>query len=499
MNVIIVEVAGGTFALPVDTVREVVDPVPVTPVPFVPAFVEGVVGLGGIILPQIDLRRRLGREDAAPAATSEILVVEAPDGACALRIDRALMLATIASGDFHAFNEAEPGEAEPGEPEVAPEPEGAARAAVAAGLPGDLIAGEFGWRDRTVLVLRSERLGLQGMGALRRRGGGDRLIGQIEGAEGAAHTTAQAQRTFFIVASGTGLFAFPVDQVAEVVAVETITPVPRAPAEVDGVTLLRGWPLLVLSFARLLGRRGTAPDGEAAADGATLIVMAHPQGRFALRIDRVIGIRRFAAADIHESAGAGTPESTGYLVDGRDRIIGLLDCATMIAPDRFARYRKLLPRQAEGERRLSTTEASRTLLTFHIGPEWYALDLDRVERITEYHGRVPVPATARSEVAGVTEVGGEILPVADLRVRLGADTAVTDMTAIIVVKTPAGRWALVVDRVDRLVDLPASDIQAAGGAASHLVAEIGRLNGRLLSVLNPAALFPATPLDKAPR
>lgn len=488
MNVIIVEVAGGTFALPVDAVREVVDPVPVTPLPFVPAFVEGVVGLGGVVLPQIDLRRRLGREDAAPTATSEILVLEAPDGACALRIDRALMLAAIAPGDFHAFNETEPGETEPGT-EPGTEPEGEARAVAAAGLPGDLIAGEFGWRDRTVLVLRSERLGLQGMGALARRGGGDRLIGQSEEAEGAA-PTAPAQRTFFIVGCGPGLFAFPIEQVAEVVVVETITPVPRAPAEIDGVTLLRGWPLLVLSFARLLGRPATAKAGPAEdGTGATLIVMAHPQGRFALRIDRVIGIRRFAAADIHESAGAGAAESTGYLVEDRDRIIGLLDCATMIAPERFARYRKLLPRQAEGERRPLTTEASRALLTFRIGPEWYALDLDGVERITEYHGRIPVPATARSEVAGVTEVGGAILPVTDLRARMGADTAVTDMTAIIVVKTQAGRWALVVDRVDRLVDLPASNIQAAGGAANHLVGAVGRLNGRLLSVLNPAALF----------
>ena len=51
ITVVIVEVAGVAFAVPSRLVERVTPPLAVTPLPLVPGFVDGLVGLGGDILP----------------------------------------------------------------------------------------------------------------------------------------------------------------------------------------------------------------------------------------------------------------------------------------------------------------------------------------------------------------------------------------------------------------------------------------------------------------
>ena len=55
ITVVIVEVAGVAFAVPSRLVERVTPPLPVTPLPLVPGFVDGLIGLGGAILPGADL------------------------------------------------------------------------------------------------------------------------------------------------------------------------------------------------------------------------------------------------------------------------------------------------------------------------------------------------------------------------------------------------------------------------------------------------------------
>jgi purine-binding chemotaxis protein CheW len=46
------------YGLPIEAITEVVRPLKITPLPKMPAFVEGVINLRGIIIPVVDLRRR---------------------------------------------------------------------------------------------------------------------------------------------------------------------------------------------------------------------------------------------------------------------------------------------------------------------------------------------------------------------------------------------------------------------------------------------------------
>lgn len=85
-----VGVAG--YAVDIMRIKEVIHPVPVTPVPKAPSFIEGVIELRGAILPVIDVRKRFELSCGEPTRASKYLVVSVDVGAVrlivALLVDR---------------------------------------------------------------------------------------------------------------------------------------------------------------------------------------------------------------------------------------------------------------------------------------------------------------------------------------------------------------------------------------------------------------------------
>jgi purine-binding chemotaxis protein CheW len=68
-------VGPGHYALDIMRIKEIINPVPVTPVPKAPAFIEGVIELRGAILPIVDLRKRFELPQAPPTRASKFLIV----------------------------------------------------------------------------------------------------------------------------------------------------------------------------------------------------------------------------------------------------------------------------------------------------------------------------------------------------------------------------------------------------------------------------------------
>ena len=68
-------------------VREVIGRQPVTRVPLASPLVQGLINLRGLIVPAVDLRRRLGRPDRSPQADPVNVVVNTPDGQVSLLVD----------------------------------------------------------------------------------------------------------------------------------------------------------------------------------------------------------------------------------------------------------------------------------------------------------------------------------------------------------------------------------------------------------------------------
>lgn len=71
---------GAPYALPVESVREIVRVRPITPIPRVTRDVRGVISLRGEILQVIDLRLRLGLAPTETSKATRIVVVRDEDG-----------------------------------------------------------------------------------------------------------------------------------------------------------------------------------------------------------------------------------------------------------------------------------------------------------------------------------------------------------------------------------------------------------------------------------
>jgi len=80
-------IGGEDYALDIMRVREIIHPLPVTPVPRSPAFVEGVIRLRGDVIPVVDVRKRFGLPTAPATRASRFLVVTVARQRLALVVD----------------------------------------------------------------------------------------------------------------------------------------------------------------------------------------------------------------------------------------------------------------------------------------------------------------------------------------------------------------------------------------------------------------------------
>lgn len=81
--------SGENFALPVTTIHEVIDPLPITLVPNATPHAPGLINVRGIVTPVVDVRLRLRMPEAPAAATrpsGRIIVLEMPVGGVMTRV-----------------------------------------------------------------------------------------------------------------------------------------------------------------------------------------------------------------------------------------------------------------------------------------------------------------------------------------------------------------------------------------------------------------------------
>ncbi len=99
-------------------------------------------------------------------------------------------------------------------------------------------------------------------------------------------------------------------------------------------------------------------------------------------------------------------------------------------------------------------------LTFFVAEEEYAFEVHRVREILGQTRLTPVPK-AHHTIRGVLNRRGEVIPVLDLRARLGLEeVADTDESCIIILTIGSTPIGVAVDRVADVLDISEGDISA---------------------------------------
>ncbi|MEL7473436.1 MAG: chemotaxis protein CheW [Planctomycetota bacterium] len=141
------------------------------------------------------------------------------------------------------------------------------------------------------------------------------------------------------------------------------------------------------------------------------------------------------------------------------------------------------------------------LVTFEVGREEFAVDILRVQEINRMMDLTRVPQSP-PEVEGVINLRGKIIPVIDLRRRFGLQTQErSEHNRIVVIELHGRVIGFIVDRVHEVLRISSSIVDPAPAMVcsidSQFIAGVGKLDDRLLIMLDLSKLFAADLVERA--
>lgn len=413
---VLFEVEGRLCAVDASRVHSVGELPPVSLVPFAPMAVEGLVSVGGAIMPLLDFAAWLdGRPtDRTAEKSGQVMVLDTGSGRIAARVGR-----------VHAL------------------------------VPD----GGFGEQEITIIAAEEIRTGAPAEGA------GD--PGTVGEAEESAPASELRTDPFVVVGIGGQRYCLPIATVREIAPSSEIWPMPGAPAALVGFSYLRGAPLAVISLSALLDAPATS--------AGVFIVLARDGGRLALLADQVIDVRRFRLQ---------AEASEGH-VDDDGSVILPLDPDRLVPEAIRARFRG----DGNGATAIAEAAPTRRLVIFTAAGEACALPVEDVERVIEYRQPIRVPP-GEHDFSDAIEVGGAVVPLIDVRPQLGASASAGTPGACLVTRIGRHGYALAIDRLQQLIAVPESAIDAIAGDRGPVVG-IGRRGDQPFWILSARRLIEA--------
>lgn len=133
------------------------------------------------------------------------------------------------------------------------------------------------------------------------------------------------------------------------------------------------------------------------------------------------------------------------------------------------------------------------LVSFNLEKEEYGVDILKVREINKMMQITKVPKSPYY-VEGVINLRGKIIPVVDLRIKLGMSKKEYDKdTRIIVVEVEDKTLGFIVDCVSEVLRIPKSVTEIppelVAGIDSEYITSVGKLDDRLLILLDLNKLF----------
>ena len=136
---------------------------------------------------------------------------------------------------------------------------------------------------------------------------------------------------------------------------------------------------------------------------------------------------------------------------------------------------------------LDAPAAANQFLTFRVGAEEYGIDILKVQEIRSYEQPTRI-ANSPPFVKGVVNLRGVIVPIVDLRLRLGCEGEYSSFTVVIILNVCNRVVGIVVDSVSDVLEMAAGDIKPPPeiGAAidTRFVTGLGKVGERMLILLD---------------
>lgn len=134
-QLVIFELAGGSYGVDIQFVREINRLLEVTPIPKAPDFVEGIINLRGTIVPVVNLGLRFGLSATEQSKDTRIVVIESGEHTLGMKVDEVSEVLRIPANEIDS-----------------------ATNMATTGIEADFVEGVGKINDRLILILDTDKL-----------------------------------------------------------------------------------------------------------------------------------------------------------------------------------------------------------------------------------------------------------------------------------------------------------------------------------------------------
>ncbi|MCY0965530.1 chemotaxis protein CheW [Parathalassolituus penaei] len=462
------------WALPMAAVREIVRVPAVTRVPRSPSSLLGLANLRGNVIPVFSLRRLMGLEDINDQDCNRAIVLEG-DEPMALVVDRISRVSMIDQLEPLTSHQQQ---------------------------ADHLIAGACRLCAGFPLVMVLDHTSLLGLCHSYQSAPHESRLSNPDSSNNDQAQNDDADQDlcqFVCCRIAHQEFAIPIEQIRRIIEPGTgISSLPNSPLGILGALNVGDETLMLLHMAELF-RLPREPFPER----ARILITDYPGRGYGLLVDQVIGVLRLHANQIRSignimSGDRDMAQFSGLcqLQQGK-RLIAIIDLQRLLLlhglPVNDSQHLSAPERQAldmDADNNDNDSDLVH-MVVYRLGNEEFASPVSCIHEIVRMPERLqPVP-TARQQVDGLMNLRGNILPVADLRTRLGmARGESNDRQRILVFSDQNERSGFVVDQVTEILTIPRQPLADENTARNQHNKVINLpASGRLIQVITPDRLL----------
>jgi purine-binding chemotaxis protein CheW len=469
------------FAVDMAPVQEIIRVPTVVRVPMAPATLDGLANLRGKVLPIISLRRVFGFAEQAHDDATRALVIDIgqPLG---FVVDKVASVVGVEPGKLEGV--------------------GAIQGTVNTELLSCIIKDVGG--HPMIMVLDFAKLIAQEFAEIAAVAQNAAMAGGIyadtKGEDEEEAASDELQLVSFDVAGQE--YAITIDDVQEIVQVpENIVHVPHAQSHVLGLMTLRNRLLPLVSLRRMF-----ALPMQEADEHSRIVVVSLGSASVGIVMDSVNEVLRVAKADVDAMPalfarnGELADISEICRLDGGKRLVSIISAANLFRHSAIKEALSTVDSSHDDQARNEAdaddvaNDDDEQVVVFRLDKEEFGVPIDSVQEIVRVPEELTHVPMAPPFVEGVINLRGAVLPVIDLRRRLGLPTvARSDRQRVMVFLIEGIRTGFIVDSVAEVLKIHKSAIEPAPRLSStqgKLLARMANLEKqkRMVQLIAPAHL-----------
>jgi purine-binding chemotaxis protein CheW len=469
------------FAVDMAPVQEIIRVPKVVRVPLAPPILDGLANLRGKVLPIVSLRRIFGFEEREYDDSTRAVVIDTgqPLG---FVVDKVASVVGVEAGHIEGV--------------------GSIKGTVNTDLLSGIIKNVGG--HAMIMVLDFKKLIAQEfaeLASITKNVTLTSLQSSSATVEEEEETSDELQLVSFEVAGQE--YAIAIDDVQEIVQIpEQVIRVPHSESHVLGVMTLRSRLLPLVSLRRMFALPNQVPD-----ESSRIVVVSLGSVSVGVVMDTVNEVLRVAKSEVDAMPsllakdGALADISQICRLEGGKRLVSIISARNLFRHSAIKEALTTVNTLSEDEERNASdgsdeerSDDDEQVVVFRLDKEEYGVPIASVQEIVRVPDELTKVPKAPVFVEGVINLRGSVLPVIDLRLRLGLPTVErSDRQRIMVFLISNIRTGFIVDSVAEVLRIHKSAIEPSPRLSSEqakLLARMANLEKqkRMVQLIDPAHL-----------